>query len=139
MKKLTLWGLSLLLLASCSTGSEFKREDGAKFCREDVMTLCQGIAPGEGRISDCLREKRQSASANCRDFLNRFDGQFDKTFMPTMMICQEHEVICGHVKKYGARRINCLKQVYLETPEKLSLECRESFSKIIDKVPEVSR
>lgn len=116
-----------------------KTGEGAKFCRDDVMKVCPGIAPGEGRISDCLREKRNVVSADCRDYLNRFDSQFDKMFMPTMMICQEHEVICGHVKKYGARRINCMKQVYLETPEKLSAECRESFSKIIDNIPAVSR
>lgn len=139
MMKFTLSYLFLLLFISCAADMPLKREDGPKYCREDVTKLCPEVAPGEGRVSDCLREKRNSASVECRDFLNRFDKQFDQMFMSTMNICQEHEVICAHVRKYGARRINCLKQVYLDTPEKLSAECKASFSKIIDQVPPVSR
>ncbi len=132
------WTL-LLFLVSCSTETPLVKNEGAKYCREDVATFCAGISPGEGRISDCLRANRNKVSLDCRNHLNFFDKEFDNAFMATMNICKEHDVLCGHVKRYGARRINCLKQVYLETPEKLSPECRESFSRIIDRVPPVSR
>lgn len=138
-----LWKLGFLsfclILFSCTEKKQPQRGAGARFCREDVKKFCSHITPGEGRISDCMRINRDKVSEACRNHLSFFDKKFDDTFMATMNVCKEHEVICGHVQKYGARRINCVKQVYLKTPEKLSAECRERFSKIVDLVPPISR
>lgn len=43
--------------------------DGAKprdACRADVKRLCDGVKPGEGRIKECFKARRDEISADCR-------------------------------------------------------------------------
>jgi hypothetical protein len=44
-------------------------------CGRDVRALCAGIAPGGGRIVQCLAVKSASLSPACRDVLAQFAAQ----------------------------------------------------------------
>jgi hypothetical protein len=44
-------------------------------CRMDVGTLCNGVAPGGGRILQCLSVRSASLSPACRDVLAQFAAQ----------------------------------------------------------------
>jgi hypothetical protein len=44
-------------------------------CRADIGTLCQGVAPGGGRIMQCLSTRSTSLSQACRDVLAPFAVQ----------------------------------------------------------------
>jgi hypothetical protein len=41
-------------------------------CRIDRKRLCGGVAPGGGRIMQCLAVRAASLSPGCRDVLSRF-------------------------------------------------------------------
>jgi hypothetical protein len=40
-------------------------------CTPDVVRLCAGVLPGEGRIKACVFEKRAELSGSCRDALSK--------------------------------------------------------------------
>jgi hypothetical protein len=44
-------------------------------CAADIGTLCQGVAPGGGRIMQCLSVRSASLSPACRDVLTPFTVQ----------------------------------------------------------------
>lgn len=44
-------------------------------CGADVRTLCGGVAPGGGRIVQCLAVKAASLSPACKDVLSQFAAQ----------------------------------------------------------------
>lgn len=44
-------------------------------CGQDVRSLCGGIAPGGGRIVQCLATSAGSLSPACKDVLNQFRAQ----------------------------------------------------------------
>jgi Cysteine rich repeat len=44
-------------------------------CGGDVRALCGGVAPGGGRIMQCLATQAASLSPECKDVLSQFAGQ----------------------------------------------------------------
>jgi hypothetical protein len=44
-------------------------------CSTDVRTLCGGVAPGGGRIMQCLATQAGSISPACKDVLTQFAVQ----------------------------------------------------------------
>jgi len=44
-------------------------------CGFDVRTLCAGVAPGGGRLMQCLAAQSASLSPDCRDVLSQFAAQ----------------------------------------------------------------
>ncbi|HCX18783.1 MAG TPA: hypothetical protein DHH36_18080, partial [Afipia sp.] len=44
-------------------------------CGGDVRTLCGGVAPGGGRIVQCLAVRAGSLSPACKDVLSQFAAQ----------------------------------------------------------------
>jgi hypothetical protein len=44
-------------------------------CGVDVRTLCDGVAPGSGRLMQCLAAQSASLSPDCRDVLSEFAAQ----------------------------------------------------------------
>jgi len=44
-------------------------------CGADVRALCGGVAPGGGRIIQCLAVRAESLSPQCRGVLSRFAAQ----------------------------------------------------------------
>lgn len=48
-----------------------QREEARQACGGDVHRLCQGVAPGAGRIVQCLRQRAGELSPACRNFIAR--------------------------------------------------------------------
>lgn len=120
--------------AACTT----KQNSSFSPCREDFIKYCSEVEPGDGRVRDCMSAHQDKLSISCKEHSTKMNTEHDNTFMPTMIICHaEDEKFCSHIEKYAARRINCLKKVYKETPNQFSAECRESFSKIVNIIPPV--
>jgi hypothetical protein len=44
-------------------------------CGIDVRTLCAGVAPGGGRLMQCLAAQSASLSPDCRSVLSEFAAQ----------------------------------------------------------------
>ena len=44
-------------------------------CGADVRTICGGVAPGGGRIVQCLATNAASISPACKDVLSQFAAQ----------------------------------------------------------------
>jgi hypothetical protein len=44
-------------------------------CSADVRTLCAGVAPGGGRIMQCLAVQAGTISPACKDVLAQFAAQ----------------------------------------------------------------
>jgi hypothetical protein len=73
MKNFPRWA-ALALTMSLAMPAAFAAEpapnaDVAAACQDDVKTLCPGVAPGEGRIGACLKEKRKDVSKACKSAL----------------------------------------------------------------------
>jgi hypothetical protein len=133
--------LSLIfLLSGCS--AELKRNrinlNFSNACDSDRLKYCSTSLAGDGRVNDCVRENFLKLSEGCKKFIQDSNKVFDEAFFATMKTCEvDHERECSHVKKYAARRINCLKDVYLNHPEKISSICKTQFAKILDIIPPV--
>jgi hypothetical protein len=50
---------------------EFK--EAYKSCENDIMTFCQWIQSGEGRILNCLKENESHLSDDCKDSIYRYN------------------------------------------------------------------
>jgi len=67
--------LSALVMA-IMTGGAAQAQSGAEpnarvrqACKADVYALCAGVMPGGGRIKQCMLEKRDQLSEECRSAL----------------------------------------------------------------------
>jgi hypothetical protein len=49
---------------------EFK--EAYKTCENDIMTFCQWIQSGEGRILDCMNKNKSQLSEDCKDSLYKY-------------------------------------------------------------------
>jgi Golgi apparatus protein 1 len=45
-----------------------KETGWSEACGKDAETLCKDVAPGQGRIGDCLHEHMSQVSQGCKDF-----------------------------------------------------------------------
>jgi hypothetical protein len=64
----------LLALAARPALAEDRLIEGfeaAAACAGDIMKICAGALPGEGRIKDCVLEKKAALSANCSAALGK--------------------------------------------------------------------
>lgn len=64
----------VLLLGVFSAGAlgqsmfeKFEKEKAAleKYCKSDVARLCPGVAPGGGKIKECLMTHKEEMSVGC--------------------------------------------------------------------------
>lgn len=46
---------------------EFEKEKAAleKYCKADVERLCPGVAPGGGKLKECLMKHKEEMSVGC--------------------------------------------------------------------------
>lgn len=124
----------LIFISSCSTNENSKKSP----CDVDARKFCSQVTPGDGRLGDCMAEHKNEISKECSVHIQNEFALHDEKFGPAMTACtSEHMNYCADVKKYSARRLNCMKKIYLSNPEKLSNQCRSEFSKIIGIVPPV--
>lgn len=47
-------------------------------CRDDVMTLCAGVQPGQGRVAACLKENADQVSPGCKAKLGEMKMKKEK-------------------------------------------------------------
>lgn len=127
------------LFLGCSVASH-KRIVSTKsnICENDRMKFCSKVSPGNGAVGDCIRQYIKEISIECKNYIDESNKVFDDAFGLAMKTCEsDHERECGNIKKYAARRINCLKIIYLKTPEKISQLCKNEFAKIVDIIPPI--
>ena len=61
-------------LASGTLGNRVKELQGmAKICSSDILQYCSKVAPGGGRIFDCLKGNKATLSDECRKIVPRFE------------------------------------------------------------------
>lgn len=57
----------VVCLVLCSCGPQTGTEENA--CILDARKFCADVKPGEGRITECLRQHKKQLSADCRVLL----------------------------------------------------------------------
>lgn len=84
----------------------------AEACRQDVDELCAKVEPGDGRIHECLRSKREKLSMACRKEELALEIQEAQNFelRPSLKraCAEERSVFCKDVRTGGARVFRCL-------------------------------
>ena len=80
-------------------------ERGAGPCKDDIAKFCQGVQPGEGRITKCLQQNESQLSASCREHTACLD---------------DIEKFCAGIAPGGGKIMKCLKQ----NENSLSSQCK---------------
>lgn len=64
-------GLLVVLLSGGAPAEEAATPDSPAYgkgpCREDIVKLCPGVLPGQGRMATCLAMNRAKVSPQCRE------------------------------------------------------------------------
>lgn len=60
--------LLLALAATATMPAAFAAERGriTEACKADIKKLCPGVKPGGGRIAECLKDKKDQMSDECK-------------------------------------------------------------------------
>ena len=74
----------------------------AEACKADAEKLCQGIRPGQGRIANCLIEKKDQVSPGCRQAIAEGERRHP-CYADTQRFCKD-------VKPGEGRVAACMKQ-----------------------------
>lgn len=116
------WVIASLLLALGSA----RAEDA---CRADVERLCQGIAPGGGRLMACLRANQAQVSPACKAQL----ATVDRKVKEVGAACGDDvRSWCADVKPGGGAILRCLAQ----NRASLSPPCQEVLQGAQEKAAE---
>ena len=116
------WVIASLLLALGSA----RAEDA---CRADVERLCQGIAPGGGRLMACLRANQAQVSQACKAQL----ASVDRKVKEVGAACGDDvRSWCADVKPGGGAILRCLAQ----NRASLSPPCQEVLQGAQEKAAE---
>ena len=116
------WVIASLLLALGSA----RAEDA---CRADVERLCQGIAPGGGRLMACLRANQAQVSPACKAQL----ATVDRKVKEVGAACGDDvRSWCADVKPGGGAVLRCLAQ----NRASLSPPCQEVLQGAQEKAAE---
>ena len=49
-----------------------------KYCKEDVARLCKGVAPGGGRLIECLKQHENEVTVGCAKELKAIKAKMGK-------------------------------------------------------------
>ncbi len=88
-------------------------------CREDALTLCDGIRPGGGRIGRCLYSQRDRLSDGCRMAV--------KVVAAQLACAGDYLRFCNGVPRGEGRILSCLKGAGRD----VSRSCREKLGDAI--------
>jgi len=84
----------------------------AAACRADVEKHCPDVEPGEGRVHECLRGKRDQLSDSCRKeelFLEELEAENVELRPGILRLCKdERSMFCKDVVPGSARVFRCL-------------------------------
>lgn len=122
--KIVKLGLLAMLLSGAAWAEENSSPDSAGYaqkgaCRQDIVTLCPGVMPGQGRLATCLAMNRDKVSPECRETIvttaqNVRNGP-----------CKaDMQKFCSVVQPGQGRMRTCL----LEHKTELSAECQAKVS-----------
>ena len=91
-------------------------------CAADAQKLCQGIAPGGGRIAACLKSHESELSAECKAKRD----SFKERAQDVREACKDDaDKFCKGVKPGCGRMLSCLKSHQKD----LSQACAAQFPK----------
>lgn len=77
---------------------------GLRACGGDISRVCSTVAPGGGRIAQCLLMQEEKLSTSCRDFVAR-----TRTAQGAIFACTaDAERLCTGVAPGGGRLVACL-------------------------------
>jgi hypothetical protein len=72
---------SLLSLAAISfpgSNQTAKAADPLAYCKADVARLCPGVAPGGGRLIECLKQHENEVTVGCAKALKAIKAKMGK-------------------------------------------------------------
>ena len=49
--------------------------DLRKYCKSDIQRLCKGVAPGGGRILECLKKNEKNMTVGCAQALQQMKAK----------------------------------------------------------------
>jgi len=58
-------GLMALGFVAITATAKADEGDLLKYCKSDIQRLCKGVAPGGGRIMECLKKNEKSMTVGC--------------------------------------------------------------------------
>lgn len=94
-------------------------------CKKDIEKLCPGVKPGHGTIRDCLKDKKDQLSQECKD---KMAEKKEKAKELKEICSKEVETFCKDVKRGKGKIIKCLKKHQNEAS--FSSECKSELEKI---------
>ncbi len=96
-------------------------------CAEDVKQLCAEVAPGGGRVGNCLRENAAKVSPACGAKLAASEARLRSRTEQFFLACRRDvSRLCGEVKPGGGRLLACL----FRNQEHLSSSCEDETESI---------
>jgi hypothetical protein len=96
-----------------------------KACKQNAEQLCAGTEPGDGRIAQCLSEKKGELGKECLTALRKA-----KRVSVFRAECgSDVKQLCAKVKPGGGRVLACLKS----NDGSLSTACRARITRRVDK------
>lgn len=103
----------------------------AEACRNDVEKFCKDVEPGEGRVHQCLRFRRDEISERCRTEEMKLAAleYRDIRLRPKLnKLCSEEKAVyCKDVKPGKARVIKCLMENMAQP--NFGDECKQELEK----------
>jgi hypothetical protein len=99
---------------------------GAALCRADVQKFCQGIAPGGGRIRECLASHADALTPACQQAVKQDAAKGASDPSAAIAACTpDAKSICSGVQPGGGRVLDCL----VDHQNDISQVCYEALKK----------
>ena len=89
-------------------------------CMQDAEKLCNGIAPGHGRIAACLKSHKDQVSQECKSRMAEFREEAQACEADVQKLCPG--------TKPGPERHECMRA----HKDQVSPECKELFGKLME-------
>jgi hypothetical protein len=105
--------LLALALATTSSGAALAQNrplavltvgEAWRACGGDAAHLCPDVAPGGGRLAQCLSARPHLLTPSCRDYIERNRAAYGALFACT----GDAQRLCGSVAPGGGRLVLCL-------------------------------
>lgn len=112
-------------LAQDSAGTN-QSGSGLLACRADAQKYCQGVAPGGGKIRDCLVGHMDDLTPACQSLVNKQPDPVSASAGPVVLACaSDTKSMCKGVQPGGGRILDCL----IDHQNDLSDGCYDALKK----------